>query len=77
MYYRIFDTQTGSHMATGLNCQTKEEVKEELWDYYSPDREEIFLTEDINEVTLELLLEVGEMILEEDNVPFDDDFLYD
>lgn len=76
MYYRLMCFQTGSPMATGLNCQTKEEVKEQLWDYYTPDREEIFLTEDINEVTLELLLDVGEFILEENNVPFDDEFLY-
>ena len=73
MYYALWDTQVNRMMYTGRNCTTKEEVKKQLWDYFTPDREEVFLTNDINDVTLELLLEVGEFILEEKNEPFPDD----
>ena len=71
-YYRLFDTQTGGYMHTGYNCTSKEEVKEELWSYNEPDREEIFLTDDINEVELQTLLVVNGVILEESSVKFDD-----
>ena len=73
MYYSLWDTQVNRRMATGCNCTTKEEVKEQLWDYFAPDREEVFLTDDINNITLDLLLEVGEFILEEQETPFHDE----
>jgi hypothetical protein len=73
MYYALWDTQVNRRMATGCNCTTKEGVKKQLWDYFQPDREEIFLTNNIEDVSLDLLLEVGEFILEEQEQPFPDD----
>lgn len=74
MYYSLWDNQCGRRMATGCNCQTKKDVKEELWSYYEPDRKEIFLTDNIRKVTLELLLDVGEFTLEESEVPFEEEY---
>jgi len=69
-YYALWDLQTNKRMATGLNCQSLDDVKYELWCYFEPDRVEIFLTDDIDEVTLDLLLEVGEFVLEKSDKPF-------
>jgi hypothetical protein len=74
MYYALWDTQTDCRMATGLNCTSKEDVKVELWEYFSPDREEVFLTDDIDDINLELLLEVGEFLLEESEIPFPNEY---
>jgi hypothetical protein len=60
-------------MCTGRNCTTKQQVKEELWSYYEPDRKEIFLTDNIRKVSLDLLLEVGEFTLEKSRQPFPED----
>ena len=73
MYYRLFDTQTGDYLHTGFNCQTKGDVKRELWSYFELDRKEIFLTNNINKVSLQLLLDVGEFILEESKTPYLED----
>ena len=73
-YYALWDEQYGRRMATGCNCTTKTEVKEQLWAYYEPDRKEIFLTDNIRKVTLQLLLEIGEFTLEQSDVPFDDEY---
>ena len=75
MYYSLWDSQVNRRMATGLNCTSKEDVKKQLWDYFEPEREEVFLTNNIDEVTLDLLLEVGEFMMEESEVSFDEDFL--
>ena len=72
MYYRIFDTQTGCYMATGHNATSKEQVKTGVWDYFLPDREEIFLTDDINKISLQILLDVGEFILEDSKTKFEE-----
>jgi hypothetical protein len=72
MYYALWDTQCNRMMATGRNCQSKEDVKKALWSYNEPDREEIYLTNNIDDVSLELLLEVGEFLLMEQETPFDD-----
>ena len=73
MYYALWDNQCGTRMHTGRNCTNKTDVKKELWSYYEPDRKEIFLTDNIRLVTLELLLEVGEFTLEQSDVPFEGD----
>jgi len=73
-YYALWCLETNRYMATALNAKTKEDVKQQLWEYFSPEREEILLTDDINKVTLELLLEVGVLDLCESNIPFDDEF---
>ena len=71
-YYRLYDKQNGRYMATGHNCTSKKQVKEQLWDYFEPDREEIFETSDSNDISLKLLLEVGEFILEKSKTKFPD-----
>ncbi len=76
MYYALWDIQCNRYMATGRNCQNKEEVKKQLWEYLQPDRKEIFLTDNINDVSLDLLLEVGDFILEESEKPFDEEDFY-
>lgn len=73
MYYALWDKQCDRMMCTGRNCTTKDDVKEELWSYMEQDREEIFLTDNVNDVTLDLLLEVGEFDLMESEAPYDED----
>ena len=73
MYYSLWDSQCGRRMATGCNCQSKKEVKEQLWGYLEPDRKEIFLTDNINKISLGLMLDVGEFILEKSKVPFEEE----
>ncbi len=72
VYFALWDKQCNRQMATGLNETSKEGVKNELWSYLAPDREEVFQTNDINDVDLKLLLDVGEFHLMESDVPFDE-----
>ncbi len=76
IYYSLWDLQCNRRMATGLNCTTLEDVKRELWDYAEPDREEIFLTNDMNDISLDLLLEVIELQLESSDVPYEDEYAW-
>ncbi len=76
VYYSLWDLQVNRRMGTGLNCTTKEEIKEGLWDFFESDREEVFLTDDINEVSLNLLLEVGEFRLDTSEEPFEEESTY-
>jgi hypothetical protein len=75
IYYSLWDLQCNRRMYTGLNCTSKDDVKNQLWDYFMPEREEVFLTNDINNVSLDLLLEVGEFTLETSEEPFKDEYV--
>ena len=72
IYYALWDMQCNRQMATGLNATSKEEVKKGLWSYFEPDREEVFQTDDIDLIDLQLLLDVGEFLLMESEEPFEE-----
>lgn len=66
-YFRLFDTQTGNYLYTGYNCTSKEDVKNALIEFNQPDLDDIF---EGKEPTLELLLDVNELILKESSEKF-------
>lgn len=70
MYYALYDIEEKDYLYSGYNCTSRKEVKEQLWDLLEPEREEIYLTNNINKVSLRLLLEVNLLVLEKSKTPF-------
>lgn len=69
MYYAVLDLQTGDYLASGLNCQSKEDVKKEIislfyWDIPKDD------LETYETLPLEEILNMAELRLEKSETKF-------
>jgi hypothetical protein len=75
MYYRLFDRQTGCHMATGYNAKTKKDLANSYKSYKSVDFEgddEDFLESLSVNKTLKMI-EEDEFSIETSNMKFSDE----
>jgi hypothetical protein len=65
-YYAVWDLQTGHYMATGMNCQTKEEVRDELYDYFREGADDY-----PKNISLQTICDSQELVVHESNEPFE------
>jgi hypothetical protein len=75
MYYRLYDLQTGCHMATGCNTESRDELVEQFKDYWSDDLEEED-KEYFNNLTTDEVIQFikdNEFTIEESEEQFPDD----
>lgn len=80
MYYKLFDTQTGSDLATGFNSESFKELAEDYCSYKSIDAEDEKEWQDhFNSLTEEEqknYIESDEFVIEKSEEKFDDEWIY-